>query len=98
MKKIVLFVLTVFTMGTAVIGGCGNEKTISYDNKLDSETLQIRTVEESEPTEPECPDDKNNDGECPNKKKRDGKCPKSRRPHKRRNEKLPRPESAYRKH
>ena len=98
MKKSALFMLTIFTMGTAVICGCGSTKASSYDNQVSSEYVQFRTDDEGEETEPECPDNGDNHGECPKKKKRDGECPIPRRPHKRHNKKLPQPESAYRKH
>lgn len=93
MKKLAIFLLTVFTMTTAAVCGCDSAKASSYDDKVVTESAQIETIEEGQ-TEPECPDGE--DGKCPNAKD-DGR-PAPRRPHKRHNKKLPRPESAYRKH
>ena len=87
MKKLVVFLLTVFTMGTAVVCGCNTAKTRDYDDKIDTESVQIE-VTEDEQTEPE----------CPHEEKQDGECPEPRKPHKKHGKKLPRPESAYRKH
>lgn len=88
MKKLAIFLLTVFTMGTAVVCGCGSAKQDkAFKEKIDTENVQIRTLEEDEQTEPECPD-------C---KKRDDECPAPRKPHKRHDKRMPRPKSAYRK-
>ena len=100
MKKLAIFLLTVFTMGTAVACGCSKTSQSSND-KIGAESVQMQTIDktadnngfERELFVDECPD-----GECPKKECPDGECPKPRRPHKRPDKRLPRPESAYRKH
>ena len=93
MKKLAIFLLTVFTCGTAAICGCGGAKAnSSYEEKIEPEHVKIRTWDENEQAEPECPD-----GECPKGDCPDGNCPKPRTPHRKHGKKLPRPKHAYRK-
>ena len=85
MKKLAIFLLTVFTMGTAVACGCGKTSSNGSD-KIDVESIRIQPIED------------NTDCEQFDCERYDGECPKPRMPHKKHEKKLPRPESAYRKH
>lgn len=91
MKKLAVLILTVFTMATVVVCGCGeSKKTVSFDNNAKTERVQIQEIEEiqeGEQVKPECPD-------C---EKRDGECPAPRKPHKRHDRKLPQPKPAQSK-
>lgn len=87
MKKLAVLILTVFTMATVVVCGCGEpKKTVSFDDNAKTESVQIRKIEEIQEDElkPECPDIE----------KRDGECPAPRKPHKRHDRKLPEPKSS----
>ena len=85
MKKLAVLILTVFTMATVVVCGCGeSKKAVSFDDNAKTEKVQIQ---EDEQVKPECPDGK----------KRDGECPAPRRPHKRHDRKLPDPKSSQSK-
>ena len=93
MKKLVILLLSVFTIGTVAVCGCNSASANSgslYKDEMN--TAQLQTVEEFvkeyDGEKPECPD-------CD---ERDGEYPKPCKPHKRHNKKLPRPKPAYRKH
>lgn len=84
MKRLAILLLTVFTIGTATVSGCGSQKSNSnYEDKVQTESIQIRKVEaEDDEAKPECPD---------------GECPKPRKSPKRHNKRLPRPKTVPRK-
>ena len=90
MKKLTLILLTICTLATTLVCGCGSVKANGFDEKADAENTQIQTID-TEQNEPECP-------ECPDDKKRDGECPTPRKPHKRHEKILPRPKYVYKKH
>lgn len=92
MKKLVILLLSIFTIGTVAVCGCDGAKTYSQDGNTDVESVQIETAEEKQPDSEESDDIKKYD-KCP-----DGECLHPRRPHIRPNKRLPRPKSAYRKH
>ena len=84
MKKLAILILTVFTMATVVVCGCGDtKKAISFDDNAKTESVQIQEVEEDIQVKPECPD-------C---EKRDGEHPAPRKPHKRHDRNLPQPKA-----
>lgn len=86
MKKSVILLLTIFTISATALCGCADMKENSnYDDKVNTENVQLREVEENDGQDtPECPEE-------------DGECPQPRMPHKKHNKKLPRPKPAYHK-
>lgn len=88
MKRLAILLLTVFTIGAAAVCGCdGTQKNNDTVSKIDTESVQIRTMDE----------DNNKTDECPDKDGHDGKCPTPRKPHRRHKKRMPRPKSVYRK-
>ena len=94
MKKLIILLLTVFTIGTAVACGCGGEKTNSHDNKNNEEPVRIQEIEE---VEQDGQDERDKKPECPDKGKRDGELPTPRKPHKWPHKKHPHPKHSYRR-
>ena len=97
MKKLAILLLTVFTISTAVVCGCGGTK--GNGNKVveqDVESVQLQQIdaEQNDEIEEEKPDE-HKKPECPDCKKRDGECPAPCKPHKRPDKKMPRPKHAY---
>ena len=89
MKRLVILLLTVFTIGAVTVCGCDdNKKNNDSFGKINTENVQIRTSDEN---------DENQKDICPDMDEHDGKCPIPRRPHRGHHKRLPRPKSAYRK-
>ena len=97
MKKLVILLLTVFTIGTAAACGCGGEKTNSHDDKNNGEPVRIQEIEGIEEVEQDGQDDGDKKPECPDKSKRDGEFPTPRKPHRRPYKKHPHPKYVYRR-
>lgn len=82
MKKSVILLLAIFTIASVSLCGCADKKENgNYEDKVNTENFQIREIGENSEQD-----------ECP-----DGECPQPRKPHKRRDKKLPRPKPAYHK-
>ena len=90
MKRLVILILTVFTIGAVTVCGCDGTKSHKNNIKIDTENVQIDTIEEK--PDPEESDNTEQDEKCP-----DGECPHTRRPHKRHDKRLPRPKPTHRK-
>ena len=99
MKKIVILLLTVFTIALAAACGCGSSKVSnSYDGKQDEQSVHIQEVEIAENEENEQDGQKEpQKPECPDKEKRDGKFPAPRKPHRRHDGKIPHHKPEFRK-
>lgn len=85
MKKLAILLLTILTMATAAVCGCEDSKKNNDYDQPNTGSVQTEEIQEDEQGKPECPD----------REKRDEKCPDSRRPHRRRDKKIPHPISAY---
>ena len=98
MKKLAIFLLTVFTIGAASLCGCNNTmKTKGFDGKIDTESVQIQAINEDEQPSPQCPDGECPDEKLPNDEEKDSKCPLPRKPHKRHGKHLPHPKPTFKR-
>ena len=100
MKKSVLILLTLLTIGTVTVCGCGNTmKNDGFNTRIDTNGMQIQSIDEDEQPNPECPDGEcpgDECPECPDGDEHDRKFPTPRKPHKRHNKKLPHSKSVHR--
>ena len=86
MKRLVILLLTVFTIGAVTVCGCNDtKKNNDTVDKVNTESVQLRTIGE----------DENNAEERPDVEEHDEKLPIPRRPHRKHHKRLPRPKSAY---
>lgn len=99
MKKSVILLLAIFTIGAAAACGCGSSKINDvYDGNQDEQNVLIQEIEsteveeneQDEQIEPQKPD-------CHDKEKRNGEFPAPRRPHRGHDGKIPHHKPKFKK-